>query len=167
MWARSTAWSPTASGSTSAPSAGSIDSGRPTVSRWCDPYVLGERAGTAPHADVVGLLAVGGFTGDAGQAAPAAEDRECGDVSTRAPRRIGVGTRGDDHAAELVPHHETGGHRGAQLEVGAADAAGGDLEHELAGPRRRIGDVGDHELVVVVQHGSTHGRAYGGPETND
>ena len=121
------------------------------------PYVLGERAGTAAHADVVGLLAVGGFAGETGQAVAAAEDRECGHVPTRAPHRIGVGARGDDHAAELVAHHEADGHRVAQLEVGAADPAGRDLEHELAGSRRRIGDVGDHELVVVVQHDSTHG----------
>ena len=97
--------------------------------------VLGERAATAPHADEVGILAMGGFTGKAGQAVAAADDRECGHVSTHAPRRIGVAARGDDHAAELVAHHEAGGHRGAQLEVGAADPARRHREHELAGSR--------------------------------
>ena len=122
-----------------------------------DADVLGEPAGAAADADHVGLLAVRGFAGEARQAVTAADERERGHVPTDAPRRIGVGAGGDDLAAELVAHHQAGRHRGAQLEVGAADAAGRHLEHELAGSRRRIGDVGDLELVVVVQHGSTHG----------
>ena len=132
-------------------------SGSATVSRWSTRTYSANAAGAATDADHVGLLAVRGFAGEARQAVTAADERERGDVPTDAPRRIGVGTGGDDLAAELVAHHQAGRHRRAQLEVGAADPAGRHLQHELAGSRRRIGDVGDLELVVVVQHGGTHG----------
>ena len=122
-----------------------------------DAHVLGEPAGAAAHADHVGLLAVRGLAGEARQAATAADERECGDVASLAEGRIGVGAAGDDLAAELVPHHQSRRHRGPQLQVGAADAAGRHLQHELTRAGRRIGDLGHLELVVVVQHGCTHG----------
>ncbi len=161
MCARSTACNPTASGSTSAPSAGSRRLGQRDRLPLVDADELGEAPGAAADADHVGLLAVRGFAGEARQAVTAADERERGDVPTDAPRGIGVGAGGDDLAAELVAHHQPGRHRRAQLEVGAADAAGGHLQHEFAGSRRRIGDVDDLELVVVVQHGSTHGATLG------
>ena len=58
-----------------------------TVSRWCDPHVLGEPAGAAAHPDEVGLLAVRGFAGEAREAPAAADDRERGHVAAHPPRR--------------------------------------------------------------------------------
>ena len=83
MWARSTACSPTASGSTSAPSAGSRSSGSPTVSRWSTRTYSANAPGTSAHTDHVGLHAVRRFAGEARQAVAASDDRERGDVSTR------------------------------------------------------------------------------------
>src|SRR6185437_2593554 len=109
------------------------------------------------HADHVGLLTVRGLAGEARQATTAADERERGDVAPLAEGRVGVGADGDDLAAELVPHHQSRRHRGPELQVGAADAAGRHLQHELTRAGRRIRDLGHLELVVVVQHGCTHG----------
>ena len=86
----------------------------------------------------------------------AADERERGDVPSDPPGGIGVGAGGDDLTAELVTHHQARRHRRLELQVGTADATGRHLQHELAGSGRRIGDVGHLELVVLVQHGSTH-----------
>ena len=135
MCARSTACSPTASGSTSAPSVGIERLGEADRLALVHPHVLGERARAAAHADHVGLLAVRGLAGEARQAAAAADERERGDVAALAPapdrcrrrrRRPRRRTRG--------PSPGPPGIDGPQLQVGAADAARGHLQHELAGP---------------------------------
>ena len=122
-----------------------------------DPHVLGESAGAATDPDEVGLIAVCGFAGETREAPAAPDDRQRGHVAADPPPGIGVRTGRHDLAAELVAHHHARRHRRPHLQVRAADAAGGHLEHQFARSRRGIGDVPDLELVVLVQHGSTHG----------
>ncbi len=98
-----------------------------------DPHVLGERTRAPAHTDHVRLHAVRGFAGETRQAVAASDERERGHVAAEPPRRVGVGTGGHDLPTELVAHHEPSGHRRAELQVGAADAARGHLQHELAG----------------------------------
>ena len=119
-------------------------------------HVFGERARAAADPDEVRVFAVRGLAGETREASTASDDRERGHVAAHPPRGVGVGTGRRDHTAELVAHHQAGGHRRAHLEVGAADAAGGHLEHQFAGAGCGVGDVPDLELVVLVQRGSTH-----------
>ncbi len=100
-----------------------------------DAHELGERPRAPAHPDEVGVRAVRRFSVHARRAAPAPDDRQRGDVPADAPLRCGIGPGRDDLATELVPHHQSGTHRGPQLEIGAADAARGHLEDELARAR--------------------------------
>ena len=126
-----------------------------------DAHVLGERARAATDPDEIGLVALRRLAGEARETSAASDDRERGDVPAEAPTCVGVGAAGDDLAAELVAHDEPRTHRRPQLEVRTADAACRHLQHELPGTRRRVGHVGDFELVLVVQHRGAHAATLG------
>ena len=123
-----------------------------------DPHVLGERACASTDPDEVGLFAVRGLTRHARQALAAAEQRQRGDVLALTPLAVRIGADRDHFTAELVAHHQPRGHHRPELEIGAADAAGGDPQHELAASGRGVGDLGNLEIVGVGEDGSAHER---------
>ena len=124
-----------------------------------DPHVLGEAARRAADALRVEGLAVGGVVGQAPTAAAAGRERQRGEQLALAPPARQVGAHGDDLAAELVAHHDAARHVAVGLEVGAADAAGLDPDHEVARARGGVGNLLHHEGVVVGQHGGAHVRS--------
>src|SRR5690348_11716725 len=74
----------------------------------------------------------------------------------------------DHDAARLVPgDHRSAGRLEAErrrpalgaigLEIAAAHARGLDLEHHLAGPRRRVGEVDELDLAIAGKGYAAHG----------
>ena len=124
-----------------------------------DPHVLGEPTRRAADALRVEGLAVGGVVGQAPTAAAAGRERQRGEQLALAPPTRQVGAHGDDLAAELVAHHDAARHVTVGLEVGAADAAGLDPDHEVARARGGVGNLLHDEGVVVGQHGCAHVRS--------
>jgi hypothetical protein len=71
-------------------------------------------------------------------------DDDAGELVAEDQRALAVG-RADRAAAVVV------------LEVGAADAARGDLDDDVRGAGRRVGHVLQPEVLHVVEDGSLHG----------
>ena len=89
-------------------------------------------------------------------------------VGTAEPGDADALTRGEalaalDHARDdlMAGHERQPGLRELpvdDVEIGAADAAGGDLEEHLAGLRLRLGDVLEAQrLALPVEHHRAHG----------
>src|SRR5688572_279531 len=95
------------------------------------------------------------LVGEAPTTLTAGEQWHGGNGLTLAPV-TGSRADGDDLAAELVAEHIAGRHGAVRLEVGSADAAGLHAQHELARAGRWIGDVGDVEVVLLVDDGGAH-----------
>jgi len=117
---------------------------------------FGEPAADWAKPDQPGRGAVGHVSRLAPLAPAAGMHREHRRVHARAPLG-GAGPGGDDLAAELMPHDRALRHGHPRLDVGAAQAAGGDPQQQLARTWRRVRQRDDFVLPARADDGCAHG----------